>query len=219
MAERLSASSVEESPEPQPSRSKRRYKATNMAFEEMVEMVSILRREDYDGKKGPYTQPNMRKDKIMASVVTALDKKIGIKWAKEQLRKRWSDLKTKEPEKYWRIKKLLKKREKKLRQQSEDPRTPPSHQPQAAISPSPSPRPRPPNELEEGEVEEVCDISTPPSDVLVVEGQTTEPFSTDSAQRLIGQIMVWNGQIDSMRNRLDTMQQDMKNMIDVLGRI
>ncbi|PIO27631.1 hypothetical protein AB205_0021180 [Aquarana catesbeiana] len=109
MAERLSASSAEESPEPQPSRSRRRYKATNMAFEEMVEMVSILRREDYDGKKGPYTQPNMRKDKIMSSVVTALDQKFGTKRAKEQLRKWWSDLKSREPEQYWRIKKLLKK--------------------------------------------------------------------------------------------------------------
>ncbi|PIO11625.1 hypothetical protein AB205_0093380 [Aquarana catesbeiana] len=109
MAERLSASSAEESLELQPSRSRRRYKATNMAFEEMVEMVSILRREDYDGKKGPYTRPNMRKDKIMSSVVTALEQKFGTKRAKEQLRKRWSDLKSREPEQYWRIKKLLKK--------------------------------------------------------------------------------------------------------------
>ncbi|PIO11127.1 hypothetical protein AB205_0211920 [Aquarana catesbeiana] len=109
MAERLSASSEEESPEPQLSRSKRRYKATNMAFEEMVEIVSILRREDYDGKKGPYTRPNMRKDKIMSSVFTTLEQKFGTKRAKEQLRKWWSDLKTREPEQYWRIKKLLKK--------------------------------------------------------------------------------------------------------------
>ncbi|PIO10438.1 hypothetical protein AB205_0163980, partial [Aquarana catesbeiana] len=116
--------------------------------------------------------------------------------------------------------------EKRLRQQSKDPRTPPSHQPEADITPSPCPRPRPPDELEEGEVEEVCNISTPPREVLVVEGQEEEPFSTDSAQRLIGQIMLWNGQIDRMhdpidimRNRLDTMQQEMKNMIDVLGRI
>ncbi|PIO28186.1 hypothetical protein AB205_0194300 [Aquarana catesbeiana] len=88
MAERLSETSVEESPEPQPFRSRRRYKATYMAFEEMVEMVSILRREDYDANKGPYTRPNMRKDKIMSSVVTALEQKFGIKRAKEQLRKR-----------------------------------------------------------------------------------------------------------------------------------
>ncbi|PIO14185.1 hypothetical protein AB205_0176070 [Aquarana catesbeiana] len=64
--------------------------------------------------------------------------------------------------------------EKRLRQQSKDPRTPPSHQPEADITPSPSPRPLPPDELEEGEVEEVCNISTPPSDVLVVEGQAAE---------------------------------------------
>ncbi|PIO11848.1 hypothetical protein AB205_0097950 [Aquarana catesbeiana] len=93
MAERLSGTSAEESPELQTSRSRRRYKATNMAFEEMVEMVAILGREDYDGKKGPYTRPNMRKYKIMSSVVTTIEEKFGIKWAKEQLRKCWSDLK------------------------------------------------------------------------------------------------------------------------------
>ncbi|PIO25161.1 hypothetical protein AB205_0083270 [Aquarana catesbeiana] len=109
MADRISGSSAEESPEPQPSTSRRRYKATNMAFEEMVEMVSILRRGDYDGKKGPYTRPNMRKDKIMSSVVTALEAKFGTKRSKEQLRKRWSDIKSQEPEQYWRIKKLFKK--------------------------------------------------------------------------------------------------------------
>ncbi|PIO15501.1 hypothetical protein AB205_0083500 [Aquarana catesbeiana] len=51
----------------------------------------------------------MRKDKIMAPVVTALDQKFGTKRAKEQLRKRWSDLKSREHEQYWRINKLLKK--------------------------------------------------------------------------------------------------------------
>ncbi|PIO29045.1 hypothetical protein AB205_0001760 [Aquarana catesbeiana] len=69
----------------------------------MVEMVAILRREGYD-EKGPYTRPNMRKDKIMSSVVTTIEHKFGIKWAKEQLRKCWSDLKTREPEQYCRIK-------------------------------------------------------------------------------------------------------------------
>ncbi|PIO14273.1 hypothetical protein AB205_0044680 [Aquarana catesbeiana] len=66
----------------------------------------------------------MWKDKIMSSAVTALEQKFGTKRAKEQLRKRWPDLKNREPEQYWRIKKLLKKREKRLRQQSKDPRTP-----------------------------------------------------------------------------------------------
>ncbi|PIO27161.1 hypothetical protein AB205_0056200 [Aquarana catesbeiana] len=81
-----------------------------MAFEEMVEMVAILRREDYDGKKGMYTRPNMRKDKIMSSVVTTIEEKFGIKRAKEQLRKTWSDPKTRKPEQYWLIKKVLKKK-------------------------------------------------------------------------------------------------------------
>ncbi|PIO11611.1 hypothetical protein AB205_0145630 [Aquarana catesbeiana] len=116
--------------------------------------------------------------------------------------------------------------EKRLRQQSKDPRTPPSHQPETEDTPSPSPRPRPPDDLEDGEVEEVCEVSSTPSEFLVVEGQAAEPFTTDSAQRLIGQIMLWNGQIDKMRDqihsmqlRLDSMQQEIKNMIDVLGRI
>ncbi|PIO14546.1 hypothetical protein AB205_0045350, partial [Aquarana catesbeiana] len=217
MAERISGGSAEESPEPQPSTSRRRYKATNMAFEVMVEMVSILRREDYDGKKGPYTRPNMRKDKIMSSVVTALDAKVGTKWSKEQLRKRWSDIQSREPEQYWRIKKLLKKTSfvktvlckrqmipkkmmggEKTQTTVQGSQDPPSHQPEAEDSPSPSPRPRPPDKLEEGEVEEVCDLSTPPNELLVVEGQAAELFTTDSAQRLIGQIMLWNGQIDKM---------------------
>ncbi|PIO27818.1 hypothetical protein AB205_0193280 [Aquarana catesbeiana] len=51
----------------------------------------------------------MRKDKIMSSVVTALEAKFGTKRSKEQLRKQWSDIKRREPEQYWRIKKLLKK--------------------------------------------------------------------------------------------------------------
>ncbi|XP_077346413.1 uncharacterized protein LOC143990104 [Lithobates pipiens] len=77
------------------------------------------------------------------------------------------------------------------------------------------------------EEEEVVEIHTPQSDDLVVEGQqAAEPFTTDSAQRLIGQIMAWNGRMDLMENnihamqqQLVTMRQEMKNMIDVLGRI
>ncbi|PIO13192.1 hypothetical protein AB205_0145770 [Aquarana catesbeiana] len=61
------------------------------------------------------------------------------------------------------------------------------------------------------DVYEVCNMGTPPG--------LGEHFSTDSAQRLIGQVMAWNGEIDLMRNLLDRMQQEMKNMIDVLGRI
>ncbi|XP_077306306.1 uncharacterized protein LOC143925725 [Lithobates pipiens] len=78
-------------------------------------------------------------------------------------------------------------------------------------------------EVEEGEVEEVGEMGTPPGDVLVVE---RAPFSSDSAHRLIGQIMGWNGELDDMRtsldlmkNQIDNMQLEMKNMIDILGRI
>ncbi|PIO25260.1 hypothetical protein AB205_0101930, partial [Aquarana catesbeiana] len=52
--------------------------------------------------------------------------------------------------------------------------------------------PPPPEDVEEGEVEEVGNMGTPPGDVLVVE---EEAFTMDSAQRLIGQIMAWNGEI------------------------
>ncbi|PIO11421.1 hypothetical protein AB205_0104900 [Aquarana catesbeiana] len=55
-------SSNDESPEPRTSRSQRRFKASNMSFIEMVEMVDILKRGDYDGKHGPYPNPNGRKD-------------------------------------------------------------------------------------------------------------------------------------------------------------
>ncbi|PIO25894.1 hypothetical protein AB205_0156430 [Aquarana catesbeiana] len=41
----------EEGPEPETSRSRRRrFKASNMSFVEMVEMVDILKKADYDGK-------------------------------------------------------------------------------------------------------------------------------------------------------------------------
>ena len=63
----------EESPEAGTSRSRpRRYKATNMSLEEMLEMVDILRRKDYDGDHGPYNTPNRRKAKIMDKVARRL---------------------------------------------------------------------------------------------------------------------------------------------------
>ncbi|PIO27767.1 hypothetical protein AB205_0153820 [Aquarana catesbeiana] len=40
-----------------------------MSFEEMVEMVDILKRTDYDGNHGLYRNPNVRKAKIMTKVV------------------------------------------------------------------------------------------------------------------------------------------------------
>ncbi|PIO22511.1 hypothetical protein AB205_0140470 [Aquarana catesbeiana] len=104
-----SSSFDEESPEPQKSRS-RRFKASNMSFGEMVEMVDILKRADYDGKYGPYRNPNVRKAKIMTKVVKSLQKNFGVWRSKNQLRKRWSDhLKLREQDQYRRIKRVLQK--------------------------------------------------------------------------------------------------------------
>ncbi|PIO30858.1 hypothetical protein AB205_0160390 [Aquarana catesbeiana] len=70
----------EESPEPETSRSqRRRFKASNMSFIEMVEMVDILKRADYDGKYGPYPNPNVRKAKIMTKVVKSLQRNFGVR--------------------------------------------------------------------------------------------------------------------------------------------
>ncbi|PIO24308.1 hypothetical protein AB205_0079400 [Aquarana catesbeiana] len=49
-----------------------------MSFVEMVEMVDILKRVDYDGKHGPYPNPNVRKAKIMAKVVKSLHRNFGV---------------------------------------------------------------------------------------------------------------------------------------------
>ncbi|PIO31171.1 hypothetical protein AB205_0195440, partial [Aquarana catesbeiana] len=75
-----------------------------------------------------------------------------------------------------------------------------------------------PENLKEGEVEELGELVTTTGDLLVVEEQA-EHFTSDSAQRLIHNIMTWNREIDIIRNKLNFMEQQMKNMIDVLGRI
>ncbi|XP_077333059.1 short coiled-coil protein isoform X1 [Lithobates pipiens] len=87
---------------------------------------------------------------------------------------------------------------------SEDTKDPPHHDWQ--ISPSP------PEDLEEGELEEVGEMGTPTGDMLVVE-EEAEAFTRASAQRLIQEIMQWNGEIDNILNRLNIMEQQMKNMI------
>ena len=87
----------------------KRYKATNMSVEEMVEMVDILHRKDYDGEYGPYSTPNRRKAKIMEKVERKLYEMFGVTRSKEQLRKRWSDLKLREADQYHKIKKILAK--------------------------------------------------------------------------------------------------------------
>ncbi|PIO12568.1 hypothetical protein AB205_0189430 [Aquarana catesbeiana] len=77
--------------------------------EQMVEMVDILKRSDYDGKYGPYPNRNVRKAKIMAKVVKSLHRNFGVRRSKYQLRKQWSDLNLREHDQYRRIRRVLQK--------------------------------------------------------------------------------------------------------------
>ncbi|PIO24156.1 hypothetical protein AB205_0165080 [Aquarana catesbeiana] len=73
--------------------------ASNMSFGEMLEMVDIMKRADYDVKKA----------KIMVKVVKSLHRNFGVRRSKDQLRKRWSDLKLREHEQYRKIRRVLQK--------------------------------------------------------------------------------------------------------------
>lgn len=66
----------------------KKKKATPMTVEEMVHMVTVLEREDYDGKIGNYTRPNTRKDVILDRVVMWLHQHFGVERFKDQLCKR-----------------------------------------------------------------------------------------------------------------------------------
>ncbi|PIO25107.1 hypothetical protein AB205_0169170 [Aquarana catesbeiana] len=136
-----------------------------MVFVEMVEMVDILKRADYDGKYGLYTNPNERKAKIMSKVVKSLHRNFGVRRSKEQLRKCWSDLILREQDQYRRIKKLLLK-----------------------------------------------------SDVQFVVPKSSR-FTSDSAQRIIQEIMFCSCDLDLIKEKNKEIEQRLKNTIDVLGRI
>ncbi|PIO28675.1 hypothetical protein AB205_0004140 [Aquarana catesbeiana] len=179
-----------------------------MSFVEMVEMVDILKRADYDGKYGPYPNPNVRKAKIMTKVVKSLHRNLGVRRSKEQLRKRWSDLKLREHDQYRRIRKLLLKREKRLGT-SEDIRDPPP--PKEGEIPTPQP------EDVDSNVHELGQIVTTTGDVDVVEEESN--FTSASAQILIWEIMVCNQDLENIKENINDVQQKMKNIIDVLGRI
>lgn len=64
-----------------------------MTLEEMVHMVEVLEKSDYDGKCGHYTKTNARKDRILNKIMKMLMRNLGVHRLKDQLRKRWSDLK------------------------------------------------------------------------------------------------------------------------------
>ncbi|XP_073451313.1 uncharacterized protein [Aquarana catesbeiana] len=163
-----------------------------MSFGEMLEMVDIMRKSDYDGKYGPYPHPNIRKAKIMAKVVRSLERNFGVRRSKDQLRKRWSDLKLREPEQYRKIRRVLQKREKRLggHPSSQENRDPPP--------------------LEEGEIPQTQDAEQEEEDVVEI-GTTTgdrdvrerERFTSESAQILIGEIMGCNAKLQNIQQKIN----------------
>ncbi|PIN97997.1 hypothetical protein AB205_0158680, partial [Aquarana catesbeiana] len=155
-----SSSSNDKSPEPQTARSWRIFKASNMAFIEMVETVDIFKRANYDGKHGPYPNPNVRKAKIMTKVVKSLPKNFGVRRSKDQLRKRWSDLKLREQDQYRRIE-CCKKGRKRLG--TSDVTRAPQPPKEGEI------QKQQPEDVEEGEVYEVGEIVITTCDVDFVE--------------------------------------------------
>ncbi|PIO41190.1 hypothetical protein AB205_0079030 [Aquarana catesbeiana] len=101
-------------------------------------------------------------------------------------------------------------REKRLRTSEDTLNSPPQEEGEQR-----TPQPR---DVEGGEVEEVVEIVTTTGDVHVVEEQSTH-FTSDSAQRLIQEIMFFSRALDFIKEKTKGIEQRMKNMIDVLGRI
>ncbi|PIO32334.1 hypothetical protein AB205_0107710 [Aquarana catesbeiana] len=71
---------------------------------------------------------------------------------------------------------------------------------------------------EDVEKGEVVEIVTTTGDVRVVEEQSPH-FTSDSAQRLIQDIMFCSQDLDIIKQKTNDIEQKLKNMIDVLGRI
>ncbi|PIO32218.1 hypothetical protein AB205_0213900 [Aquarana catesbeiana] len=115
----------------------------------------------------------------MTKVMKSLQKNFVVRRSKNQLRKRWSDMKLREQDQYRKIRKLLLKREKRLRT-SEDTRHPQPHKEGEIPTPQTE-------DVEEGEVYEVGEIVTTTGDVDVVEEETH--FTSASAHVLIGEII------------------------------
>ncbi|PIO34755.1 hypothetical protein AB205_0066900, partial [Aquarana catesbeiana] len=124
-----------------------------------------------------------------------------------QLRKRWSDLKLREHEQYRKIRRVLQKREKRLggHPSSEETRDPPPLE-EGEIPPT----------QEEQEEEDVVEIVTTTGDRDVVD---PNPFTSESAQILIGEIMGCNLQLENLKKNINDVIQKNKNIIDVLGRV
>ncbi|PIO24184.1 hypothetical protein AB205_0196660 [Aquarana catesbeiana] len=75
-----------------------------------------------------------------------------------------------------------------------------------------------PQDVEEGEVEEVLKFGTTTGDVQVVVPKSCH-FTSDSAQWIIQEIMFCRCDLDIIKEKTKEIEQRLKNMIDVLGRI
>ncbi|PIO39510.1 hypothetical protein AB205_0069850 [Aquarana catesbeiana] len=84
---------------------------------------------------------------------------------------------------------------------------------------------RDPPPLEEGEIhprqteqeeEDVVEFGTTTGDRDVVD---PDPFTSESAQILIGEIMGYNRDLENMKKNINDVLQKNKNIIDVLGRV
>ncbi|PIO32953.1 hypothetical protein AB205_0156760, partial [Aquarana catesbeiana] len=72
-------------------------------------------------------------------------------------------------------------------------------------------------EEEEGDVLEMGKMVTTTGDMDVVEEECH--FTSESAQILIGEIMGCIRELENLKQNINDVQQKMKNIIDVLGRI
>ncbi|PIO15515.1 hypothetical protein AB205_0060100 [Aquarana catesbeiana] len=71
-------------------------------------------------------------------------------------------------------------------------------------------------EEEEGDIVEIGEIVTTTGDGDVVE---EGHFTSESAQILIGEIMGCNRDLENLKENINDVENKMKNIIDVLGRI
>ncbi|PIO31299.1 hypothetical protein AB205_0066930 [Aquarana catesbeiana] len=74
----------------------------------------------------------------------------------------------------------------------------------------------PPTQEEQGEEEDVVEIDTTTGDRDVVD---RHPFTSESAQILIGEIMGCNLELENLKKKINDVIQKNNNIIDVLGRI
>ncbi|PIO27919.1 hypothetical protein AB205_0154000 [Aquarana catesbeiana] len=74
----------------------------------------------------------------------------------------------------------------------------------------------PPTQAEQEEEEDVVEIGTTTGDREVMD---RDPFTSESAQILIGEIMGCNLELENIKKKINDVIQKNNNIIDVLGRI